>query len=170
MFPFDDAIMMLRQIIASTSQGCHDVPDYWPLDYLLGSLFHWGRMTHLCVINLTITDLDNGLSPGRHRVIIWTSAGIMLIGLLGANFSEILIGLNCICPLIWCNFWFALFVLFLVFFSVTVLSIEMNITALCILIAVSIMRCTTPRDGWILWILYIWLLLVRRVNTGCWDL
>ena len=34
---------------------------------------------------------DNGLSPGRHQAIIWTNAGILLIGLLGTNFSEILI-------------------------------------------------------------------------------
>ena len=33
----------------------------------------------------------NGLSPGRRQAIIWTNAGIMLIGPLGTNFSEILI-------------------------------------------------------------------------------
>ena len=32
---------------------------------------------------------DNGLSPDRRRVIIWTNAGIMLIGILGTNFNEI---------------------------------------------------------------------------------
>ena len=32
---------------------------------------------------------DNGLLPGRHQAIIWTSDGILLIGLLGTNFSEI---------------------------------------------------------------------------------
>ena len=32
---------------------------------------------------------DNGLSPGRRKAIIWTNAGILLIGLLGTNFSEI---------------------------------------------------------------------------------
>ena len=34
---------------------------------------------------------DNGLSPGRRQAIIWTSVGILLIGPLGTNFSEILI-------------------------------------------------------------------------------
>ena len=34
---------------------------------------------------------DNGLSPGRRQAIIWTNAGILLIGPLGSNFSEILI-------------------------------------------------------------------------------
>ena len=34
---------------------------------------------------------DNGLSPGRRQAIIWNNAGILLIGPLGTNFSEILI-------------------------------------------------------------------------------
>ena len=32
--------------------------------------------------------------PGRRQAIIWTSAGILLIGSLGTNFSEILIGIQ----------------------------------------------------------------------------
>ena len=48
-------------------------------------------MTHKCVSKLTIIDSDNGLSPGRRQAIIWTNAGILLIGHLGTNFSEILI-------------------------------------------------------------------------------
>ena len=54
-------------------------------------LNHWGRVTHICVSKLTNIGSDNGLSPGRRQSIIWTSAGILLIGPLGANFSEILI-------------------------------------------------------------------------------
>ena len=54
-------------------------------------LTHWGQMTHKCVGNLTIIGSDNGLSPGRRQAIIWTNAGILLIGPLGTNFSEILI-------------------------------------------------------------------------------
>ena len=57
-------------------------------------LTHWGRVTHICVIKLTIIGSDNGLSPGRHQAIIWTNAGILLIGHLGTNFSEILIGIQ----------------------------------------------------------------------------
>ena len=37
---------------------------------------------------ITITGLDNGLSPGQHQTIIWTNAGILLIQTLGTNFSE----------------------------------------------------------------------------------
>ena len=54
-------------------------------------LTHWGRVTHIGVGNLIIIGLDNGLSPGRRQVIIWTNAGILLIGPSGTNFSEILI-------------------------------------------------------------------------------
>ena len=51
-------------------------------------LTHWGRVTHICVSRLTITGSDNGLSPGQRQAIIWTNAGILLIGPLGTNFSE----------------------------------------------------------------------------------
>ena len=45
----------------------------------------------MCVGNLTIIGSDNGLSPGRPQAIIWTNDGILLIGPLRTNFSEILI-------------------------------------------------------------------------------
>ena len=48
-------------------------------------------MTHICVGNQNIIGSDNGLSPGRRQAIIWTNAGILLIGPLGTNFSEFLI-------------------------------------------------------------------------------
>ena len=51
-------------------------------------------MTHICVGNLTIIGSDNGLSPGRRQAIVWTNAGILLIGPLGTNFREILIGIH----------------------------------------------------------------------------
>ena len=54
-------------------------------------LTHWGRVTHICVVKLIIIASDNGLSPGRRQAIIWINAGILLIGSLGTNFSEILI-------------------------------------------------------------------------------
>ena len=56
----------------------------------VSTLTHWGRVTHICVGNLTIIGSDNGLSPGRRQAIIWTNAGILLIRTLEANFSEIL--------------------------------------------------------------------------------
>ena len=48
-------------------------------------------MTHIGVVKQTIIGSDNGLSPGRRQAIIWTNDGVLLIGPLGANFSEILI-------------------------------------------------------------------------------
>ena len=57
------------------------------------ALTHWGRVTHICVGKLTTIASDNGLSPGRRQSIISTNAGILLIGPLGTNFSEILIGI-----------------------------------------------------------------------------
>ena len=57
-------------------------------------LTHWGRVTHICVGNLTIIGSDNGLSPGRRQAIIWTNAGILLIGPWETNFSEILISIH----------------------------------------------------------------------------
>ena len=47
-------------------------------------------MAHIYVHKLPIFGSD-GLSPGRHQIIIWISAGILLIGALGTNFSEIFI-------------------------------------------------------------------------------
>ena len=49
----------------------------------VGSLTHWGRVTHICVGNLTIIGSDNGLSPGRRQAIIWTNAGTNLSEILG---------------------------------------------------------------------------------------
>ena len=48
-------------------------------------------MAHICVSKLTIIGSDNGLSPDRRQAIFWTNAGLLLIGPLGTNFSEILI-------------------------------------------------------------------------------
>ena len=59
-----------------------------------GALTHWGRVTQICVSKQAIIGSDNGLSPGRRQAIIWTNAGILLIGPLGTNFSEILIEIH----------------------------------------------------------------------------
>ena len=48
-------------------------------------------MTHICVSKLAIIGSGNGLSPGRRQAIIWTNAGLLLVGHLGTNFSEMLI-------------------------------------------------------------------------------
>ena len=53
-------------------------------------LTHWGRVTNIYVGTNTNIGSDNGLSPGRRQAIIWTNSGILLIGPLGTNFTEIL--------------------------------------------------------------------------------
>ena len=55
---------------------------------------YWGRVTNICVGNLTIIGSANGLSPGRRQAITWTNVGIVLIGPLGTNFSEMLIEIH----------------------------------------------------------------------------
>ena len=59
--------------------------DIWTL-----MLTHWGWVKHICIGNLTIIGSDNGSSPGRRQAIIRANAGILLIGPLGTDFSEIL--------------------------------------------------------------------------------
>ena len=82
-----------------TALLCNDV-SHW-LDASLESvlirdndLTYWGRVTHICVVKQIIIGSDKGLSPRRRQAIIWTNAGILLIGPWGTNFSEILIGIQ----------------------------------------------------------------------------
>ena len=51
----------------------------------------WGRMTHIWVSKLAHLSSDNDLSPGRRQTTILTNDGILLIGPLETNLSEILI-------------------------------------------------------------------------------
>ena len=55
---------------------------------------HWGRVTYICIGNLTFICSDNGLSPGRRQAMILTNVGILLMRPLGINLSEILIKIN----------------------------------------------------------------------------
>ena len=55
---------------------------------------HWSWVMHICISNLNIIGSDNGLSPGLRQAIIWTNAGILLIGLSGTNFSEMFIKIH----------------------------------------------------------------------------
>ena len=57
-------------------------------------LTHWGWVTHKCVNKLTIIGSDNGLLPGRRQAIIWTNAGILLIGPLGTIFNGFFIQIH----------------------------------------------------------------------------
>ena len=49
----------------------------------LDPLTHWGRVTHICISDLT----------SQRQAIIRTNAGILLIRPLGTNLSEILINI-----------------------------------------------------------------------------
>ena len=66
----------------------------------VSTLIDWGRVTRICVGNLTIIGSDNCLSPGRHHAIIWTDAGILLIGPSKTDFNEIIHFHSRKCPLI----------------------------------------------------------------------
>ena len=57
-------------------------------------LTHNGRVTHICVSEVTIIVSNNGFSPGRRQAIIWNNARILLIGPLGTNFTGILIEIH----------------------------------------------------------------------------
>ena len=63
----------------------------WKISIKIFSLTHWDWVTHICVGKLTIIGSYNGMSPGMCQAIIWTNAGILLIGPSGTNFSDILI-------------------------------------------------------------------------------
>ena len=54
-----------------------------PISELHFDLIHWGRVTHICVSKLPIIESDNGLAPG-----------LLLIGPIGTNFSDIIIGIK----------------------------------------------------------------------------
>ena len=56
-----------------------------------GQVLDTSRVPHICVSKLNSIGSDNGLPPGRHQANIWTKAGIFLIWLLEANFSDVLI-------------------------------------------------------------------------------
>ena len=62
--------------------------------FSLNVLTHWGQVMHICISKLAIIGSDNGLAPNRCQAIIWTNPGILLIGPLGTNFSEILIKIH----------------------------------------------------------------------------
>ena len=54
----------------------------------------FGGKTRICVDSLTNNGSDNGWSSGRRQAIIWTSAGILLIGPFGTNSIGIWIGIQ----------------------------------------------------------------------------
>ena len=48
--------------------------EWWEHEAL--DLIHWGRVTYICVGNLTIIGSGNGLSPGWHQAIIGTNTSV----------------------------------------------------------------------------------------------
>ena len=81
--------LLYNNIYTNNLKCIHSSPLLWSCFVL--HLTHWGRVTHICVSDLTIIGSDNGLSPGRRQAIIWTNAELLLNGSLGTNFHEILI-------------------------------------------------------------------------------
>ena len=83
-------LLLAKQTVEQTDES----PAIWDIMTLRRcccyGLTHWGRVTHICVSKLTIIGSDNGLLPGRRQAIIWTNDGMLLIGPLGTNCSEIL--------------------------------------------------------------------------------
>ena len=65
---------------SSQSFSLHHI--YYATEHWKITLTHWGRVTHICVSN------------GGRQAIIWINAGILLIGPLGTNFSEIFIKIH----------------------------------------------------------------------------
>ena len=86
----NDSKSLSAEVLAWCQIGDKPLSDQ-SLRHHMASLTNWGRATHICVGRLTIIGSDNGLSPGRRRAIIWTNAGILLIGPLGINLNEFLI-------------------------------------------------------------------------------
>ena len=80
-----------HSLVSSTqsSPGCFQMPfpSIMDTDCLTFEISHWGRVTHICVSNLTIIGSDNGLSPGRCQAIIWTNPGILLFLIRIQTFS-----------------------------------------------------------------------------------
>ena len=86
----NDSMLLLWESKPANNKEIIGLPTLQPLLNII-CLIHWGRVTHICVGKLTIIVSDNSLPPGRCQAIIWTNAGLLLIGPLGTNFSEILI-------------------------------------------------------------------------------
>ena len=53
-------------------------------------LTHLHLVPHICTVNWVSIGSDNGLSPGRCQAIIWTNAGLLLIGPIDPNYTWVL--------------------------------------------------------------------------------
>ena len=66
------SLVFVRGIQRKRASNAENVSIWWRHH----DLTHWRRVTHICVSKLTIIGSDNGLSPGRHQTIIWTSSNL----------------------------------------------------------------------------------------------
>ena len=57
----------------------------------ISTLTHWGEWCIYASVSYATITSDNGLLSGRRYAIIWTNAGILLIGPFRRHFSGILI-------------------------------------------------------------------------------
>ena len=96
-------IMLILQTSVWISQWhTHSIWLHFDLNCLVIAVRHFNLSPHSAAyvryLNRFSIGSDNGLSPIRCQAIIYTNAGLLLIGPLGTNFSEILIKIQ--------NFWF----------------------------------------------------------------
>ena len=82
-----DTMIAIYQDFISSWQSYLLYPSKTSLETLLGL----GKILKGQQTEMTSIVSDNGLLPGRLQAIIWINAGILFIGPLGTNFSEILI-------------------------------------------------------------------------------
>ena len=82
-FLLHECIFISMPLIGHKGRNC------WPKGIVMRWAFLGKIYMHICVGKLTIIGSDNGLSPGRRQAIIGNNAGILLIGSVGINFSEI---------------------------------------------------------------------------------
>ena len=98
---------LVKGIHQSLVDSCYTEPKIWcflccyfepavenMVELLVTVLSHRGCVKHIRISKLAIIGLDNVLSPDWRQAIIWTNAGILLIGPLGTNFSERLIEIH----------------------------------------------------------------------------
>ena len=81
MFPFDDVIMTKMQLCWAINRPV--LPIISLSEQKDTILNHWGRVTRICVSELTIIGPDNGSLPGRSQTITWTNVVLLLIAPLG---------------------------------------------------------------------------------------
>ena len=90
---FSGWVFLWNSFLVHLSTTCYQTWHFLASFYLC-TLTHWGWVTHICISKLTIIVSDNGLLPGRCQAIIWTNAGLLSIGPLGTNISEILLAMH----------------------------------------------------------------------------